>query len=353
MNFGSDNQSGASAQVMDALVRANAGFAGSYGGDEHSKRAVDALREAFGCDLEAHFVVSGTAANCLALASLVRPWQTVICHALAHIGADESTAPEFFTGGARVLPIAQGTGKLTAAALAAHLEATPNVAPHSPQPGAVSIAQCNENGLVYSPVEVAHLASIAHDRGLPLHMDGARFANAVASLGCSPADVTWKAGVDVLSLGGTKGGCLAAEAVLFFNKAQAEHFSHLRKRAGHLLSKGRLFGAQFEAWLAEGHWLALAKHANKQARTLAEKLGALRGVRLAWPVDANELFVAMPHALAHRLQGAGAVFYDWNREALPPSFTLRPDESFVRLVTSHVTTDAEVRRFCQLAAAGA
>jgi threonine aldolase len=346
MYFRSDNQTGASDRVMETLAMANRGTTPGYGDDEWSTRAVDMLKETFGCDLEAFFVLTGTAANSLALSCLVDPWHSILCHAKAHILRDESTAPEFYTGGARLVPISGGDGKLEVRHLEHYFRITEVHAPHNSLAKALSITQAAENGLVYSAGEVASLCEAAHGRGLSVHMDGARFANAVAALGCMPADISWKAGVDVLCLGATKNGGLAAEAVIFFRKGSAEEFSHRRKRGGHLLSKGRLFGAQFLGWLQDGHWLELAGHANGQAARLFSALTSIPGIRLAWPVQANELFVILPVRLAERLLSAGAEFYGWDRGSLPADTTLAADETLIRLVTSFATSDENVDRFC-------
>jgi threonine aldolase len=352
MQFGSDNQTGASPRVMEMLVRANAGHTHGYGNDEWTERAVRALQELFQCDLAAFFVSTGTAANSLALSNLVKPWETTLCHDQAHVLLDESTAHEFFGGGARIRGISRGDGKLEARHLERHLRYAGVEPPHNSQPGAVSVAQASENGLVHTPAELAALCEVAHRHGLRVHMDGARFSNAVASLGCAPADITWKAGVDVLCLGATKNGALAAEAVIFFKSELVQDFIHRRKRSGQLLSKGRLFGAQFVGWLEGGYWLELARHANAQAARLSEGLSSIPGLRIVWPTQANELFVVMPRKVFERLKGAGAEFYEWYVEALPPGTALREGETYVRLVTSFVTTDAHVDEFCAVARAG-
>jgi threonine aldolase len=349
MHFRSDNQTGASDRVLDALARANRGDTAGYGGDQWTAKAIEYLKETFEHDLEAFFVVTGTAANSLALSCLVQPWQAVLSHAQAHVINDESTAPEFFSGGARLVPIARGAGKMTADHVHEHFRGAGCHPPHNAQAAALSVTQATELGLVYEPEELQSLCEAAHAHGLAVHMDGARFANAVAALGCAPADISWRAGVDTLCLGATKNGALAAEAVLFFMKGLAEQFVHRRKRSGHLLSKGRLFGAQFAGWLQDGHWLELAAHANEQAARLAVELAAIPGVRLAWPVQANELFVIVPSVLAERLREAGAEFYDWDRAALPAGTALGEHETLIRMVTSFATRNRDVERFCGLA----
>ena len=342
MHFGSDNAVGACDAVLRALQDANAGPSAGYGADPWSERAADTLRELFEHDAEVFFVATGTAANTLALSCLVRPWQSVLCHAESHVANDESTGPEFVTGGARLVPIGAGAGKLTPAHLDAYFDTAGTLVPHNAHAAALSITQASELGQVYTPTELGALGEAARARDLRLHMDGARFANALAHLGCSPADASWRAGVDVLCLGATKGGALAAEAVIFFDRALADGFIHQRKRTGHLVSKSRLFGAQFCGWLNDGEWLRLAGHANAMAATLAEQLAALPGVRLVWPVQANELFVVLPKPLHERLQAAGAVYYEWPAAGLPAEQRLGDDEVLVRLVTSFATAASDI-----------
>jgi threonine aldolase len=348
MQFGSDNQTGASRQVLDMMEKANSGHTHGYGNDDWTKAAADALRELFACDLEAFFLATGTAANVLALSCMVQPWQAVLCHHQAHILLDESTAPEFFTGGSRLVPISRGDGKITAGHLEHYFMCAGKDVPHNAMAGALSITDSSEMGLVYTPDEVAGLSRAAHERGLRIHMDGARFANAVASLGCAPAELTWKAGIDVLCLGATKCGALAAEAVIFFNRELAETFIHRRKRSGHLLSKGRFLASQFLGWLRNGHWLELAAHANRSASQLSVELSSIPGVSVVWPVQANELFVVMPKRIVSILQEAGAEFYEWYPGALPPGFELGGEEACIRLVTSFITEEDQIWQFVNL-----
>lgn len=348
MQFGSDNQTGASRQVLEMLAVANSDFTPGYGDDHWCAQATEALKDVFGCDLEVFFVATGTAANSLALSCLVQPWETILCHHQAHILQDESTAPEFFSGGARLIPISGKAGRLQLDHLEHYFSLLAGHPPHTPRTGALSIAQVNEIGLVYSLKQVTELCSFAHDHKVHVHMDGARFANAVAALGCSPADLTWKAGVDVLSLGATKCGAMIAEAVLFFNQGLAASFIHRRKQSGHLVSKGRFFGAQFVGWIKNNHWLELASHANGQAQHLAKRLASFSSISLKWPCEANELFVTMPRQLADSLHNSGAEFYQWPPHGLPPEIELDKEDIFTRLVTSFATTDEHIDRFCRL-----
>ncbi len=348
MQFGSDNQTGASLQVLEKLVQANNGFTHGYGDDEWCQQAEKDLEIFFGCPLKVYFVATGTAANSLAISCIMDPWEIILCHHQAHIYQDESTAPEFFTGGGRITPVSRNAGKITVGHLENYFRHMGNEPPHTPRTAALSITQTSEAGQVYTPRELAGLCSFSHDHEMDVHMDGARFATAVASLDCSPADITWKSGVDVLSLGATKCGALAAEAVVFFKPEIAETFVHRRKRSGHLVSKGRLFGAQFVGWLKNDHWLELARHANGQARRLVEKLARFSAITLQWPCAANELFLTMPAKLSTLLHDKGAEFYEWPHHGLPAGVELSEDEVFVRLVTSFVTSDEHIDQFCEL-----
>lgn len=349
MQFGSDNQTGASQAVLDMLLKANTGYTHGYGNDEWSNKAVGLLQQVFECDLEAFFVSTGTAANSLALSCMIQPWQSVLCHKQAHILSDESTAPEFFTGGGRIIAISRGAEKLMPDHVEQHFSVCGTDDPHNPRAGALSITQASETGLVYTPEEIKALSSAAHKKGLRVHMDGARFANAAAALHCSPAELTWKAGVDVLCLGATKCGALAAEAVVFFKRDLAQGFIHRRKRSGHLLSKGRFFGAQFVGWLQNGHWLQLAGHANQQAARLASELSLNPLVHIVWPVQANEVFAVVPRLLAQSLREAGAEFYEWYPESLPATCVFSETDVLIRLVTSFTTEEQHITRFCSLA----
>jgi len=351
MNFGSDNQSGVSSQVLESLITASSGNASSYGNDEWTKQAEHALSEAFDHKVRAFFVATGTAANCLALSALAKPWDAILCHSQAHIAIDEVSAPELFTGGARLIPVDTDSGKITVKDFQDVLNRLPADRPHNVSVSALSVTQATENGLVYDSSELRQLANVAHERGIYVHMDGARFSNAVASLGCEPADISWKAGVDVLCLGASKNGALAAEAVVFFNDALADDFDMRRKRAGQLISKGRLFGSQFTAWLKDDHWLELARGANDTAQYLSAALRRFDAIRPTWPVQANEVFVAMNRDLFGRLKSAGVRCSDWYPNSLPKSITLRDDELPVRFVTSWSSTRSEVDALAKLLAA--
>lgn len=350
MNFISDNLAGASAPVLQAMLAANDGFAAAYGNDAWTKRVEALFADLFEREVAVFLVTSGTAANALALASLVQPWGAVLCHHEAHVAADECGAPEFFSGGAKIVGLPGDGCKLAPDVVADQLSRMRPDSLHQVQPQLLSITQATECGLVYRPDEIAALKAAIAPRGLKLHMDGARFANAVARLGCSPAELTWKAGVDVLSFGGTKNGALAAEAVVFFEPKAAAEMPWRRKRAGHTLSKGRLIGAQFEGLLADGHWLDLAGHANAMADKLATGIAALGSIRLAWPSEANEVFAILPAARRDQLRTRGVQFLDWADGALPEGERLAPGETIGRFVCSFATRPDEVEQLLAIIA---
>lgn len=351
MNFISDNLAGASAPVMQAMAAANDGFATAYGNDAWTKRVEALFAELFEREVAVFLVTSGTAANALALAGMVQPWGAVLCHHEAHIAADECGAPEFFTGGAKIVGLPGDGCKLTPEVVTDQLARMHAGAVHQVQPQLLSITQATECGLVYTAAEIAALKQAIAPRGLKLHMDGARFANAVAALGCTPAEITWKAGVDVLSFGGTKNGAFAAEAVIVFDPADAGEMPWRRKRAGHTLSKGRLIGAQFEGLLAGGHWLDLARHANAMAKRLADAVAAAGKLQLAWACEANEVFLVLPPSAQAALAAQGVQYIAWSGDALPERERLRDGEVVGRFVCSFATRAEDVDRLAAVLAA--
>jgi threonine aldolase len=283
-----------------------------------------------------YLVATGTAANSLALSLVCPPWGVVFCEADAHVERDECGAPEFFTGGAKLAGIAGDHGRIDPGALARALERTRNGDVHGVQYGALSLTNVTEAGTVYTPPEIAALTAVAHAKGMPCHLDGARFANALLATGATPAEMTWKAGIDVLSLGGTKNGLMGAEAVVVFDPAKDWELQLRRKRSGHLASKMRYIAAQFDGWLEGGLWMDLARQANAMAARLASGLAALPGVRLMHPVQANMMFVEWPAGTHARLKAAGAVYYAW---------TAPEGREAARLVCSWSTTEADVDQF--------
>jgi threonine aldolase len=311
MNFASDNTSGAAPEIMAALMRANDGYAMGYGDDKVTARARQQLRDVFEAPEAVVYLVStGTAANALALSVYCPPWGAVFCHTHAHIAEDECGAPEFYTGGAKLVLVPGEHGKMTPESLGQTIARTGTGGVHGVQRGMVSITNVTEAGTVYTPAEVAALAAVAKGHGLPAHLDGARFANALVATGASAADMTWKAGVDVLSFGGTKNGCLGVEAVVMFDPAKAWEFELRRKRGGHLSSKNRYLAAQMEAYLTDDLWLRLARQANAMGAHLVDGLRQMNDVALMHPAEANISFPHFPPGTHARAQGAGAVYYD-------------------------------------------
>lgn len=349
MNFSSDNVTGAHPRIVAALAEAAAaGPMPAYGADPITERLSARLAEVFEHEVAVFPVATGTAANALALSALCPPWGGVLAGDESHVEVDECGAVEAIAG-ARIMTVPAPDGKLTPAALAARIAPIRRGDQHQVQPAAVSITQATEWGTVYDPAEVAAIAAFCRAESLRLHMDGARFANALAGLGCSPAEVTWKAGVDVLSFGATKNGALAAEAVVFFDTALAENFLFRRKRAGHLFSKMRFLSAQLVAYLEDGLWLKNAAHANAAAQRLALGLIDLAGVELEHPIDANEIFVRLPLAVAERISRAGFHFYPWGA---PPADPLT-EAGLYRMVTAFDTDLALVDALIAAAAAPA
>jgi threonine aldolase len=351
MWFTSDNAGPAHPAIIEAIARANTGYAASYGEDEAMARVTARLRDVFEAPEAAVFLVAtGTAANALTLACLCPPWATVYCHRNAHVEEDECGAPEFYTGGAKLTPLDGDDGRITPEALEHALALTARGGVHNVQKGALSLTNATEAGTVYSSDAVAELTAIARAAGLPVHMDGARLANALAALGCTPAELTWKAGVDALSFGGTKNGLIGVEAVVLFDPARAWEFELRRKRGGHLFSKHRFLSAQMEAYLADGLWLELAARANAAAAGLSRGLSRLPGARILHPTEANMVFASWPRAGHDAAQAAGARYYPW-------TFSPRldaPEEPApsARLVCNWATTETEIADFLAAVRAG-
>jgi threonine aldolase len=331
LRFFSDNTSSACPELIAALNAANHGLARAYGDDELTQRLDHTLGEFFGTSVRAFAVTTGTAANALALATLSPPYGAIFAHAEAHIAVDECGAPGFFTGGAQLVLLPGEHGRLAAATLAAALGAH-RVDVHTLQPAALSLTQATELGTVYRPEQIAELAARAHGHGLKVHMDGARFANALVHLGCHPGDVTWRAGIDVLSFGATKNGALGAEAVVFFDAALVRDFELRRKRAGHLLSKSRYVAAQLLAYVESGVWQRNATRTNRLAQDIARAAGAA----LLHPVEANEVFLGLGVARREALRAAGFEFYDWGA----------PSAGEARLVVSWDQPEGDVAALC-------
>lgn len=355
MDFASDNAAGASAPILDALIAANAGFSPAYGADSFTARAEKMLADLFEKDIAVFLVATGTGANALALSAIAPPFGAIFCHEEAHIIADECGAPEMMTAGAKLVGMEGAAGKITPEGLSAMLARYPAGLVKQVQPAALSLSQATECGTVYTPGEISALAGLARAAGCRVHMDGARFTNALLRLGCTPAQMTWRAGIDVLSFGATKNGALACEAVIFFDPALARDFAFRRKRAGHTLSKGRLLGAQMAAYLENDHWRANAAHANAMAARLGDGLAAIPGCRLPWPREVNEVFAILPRTADAALKAAGARYYDWGARSLTADQAPGRDACFVRLIASFATRAEDVDRFLAIvrAAAGA
>ncbi|ANP45406.1 threonine aldolase family protein [Candidatus Viadribacter manganicus] len=306
MNFRSDNTAPAAPEIIAALTRVNEGAASAYGEDQWSKLLDEKFSALFERDVRVFTVASGTAANAISVASLTAPWGAVLCHRESHIECDECGATEFYSGGAKLVLIDGDGAKVSPEALSEAISRNDRGV-HSVKPFAVSVSQATERGAVYQPSEIAALGKVAKDAGLGVHMDGARFGNAVAALGCRPADVTWRAGVDLLSFGATKNGAITAEAIVCFDPARAEEIARRRKRSGHLLSKGRFVAAQLLAYLEDDLWLRLARRSNALAAQLAHAASSY----LSHPAETNQIFIKPGAAALERLRAAGAEFYDW------------------------------------------
>jgi threonine aldolase len=332
VNFCSDNVTGVAPEIMAALVAANHGAAMPYGKDDCTQRLDAQFSELFETDVVVFPVATGSAANALALSVMTPPYGAIYCHAQSHINLKECGAPEFYTSGAKLVALPGADGKIGATDLAAALNGAGIEEVDRVQPAAVSLSQVNEVGAVYSTDEISKVASVTHERGLHLHMDGARLANAAVSLGCTPAEMTWKAGVDVLSFGATKNGAMAAEAVVFFNRDLAQTFGYRRKRSGHLFSKMRFLSVQLEAFITDDLWLRNAAIANQMALKLAQGLTVLPGAKLCYPTQANEIFIELPDRVIKGLLAEGFQFYQWKRE----------NSTIIRLVTAFNTKDEDV-----------
>ena len=338
MNFLSDTTAPAHPDLLAALSEANDGFAPSYGADPVSARVKTRLKDLFETDLEVLFATAGTASNALALSVLAPPDSIILCHDEAHIHRDERGAPEFFTGGAKLVPLHGDHAKIDPSGLVADLGSWPADFVHATPPSVLSISQLNEAGGAHTIDELDALIAPAQSAGLAIHMDGARFANALAALECSPAEMSWKRGVDALCLGATKNGAMAAEAVILFPSVM-DRFQALQarqKRGGHMLPKMRYVAAQFDAWLHDDLWLKLARDANDAGRRLAQGLSALPGCALAHPCDGNEVFAQLSAEVVERLRKAGAGFYAW------------PDGS-ARFVASWCTSDEDIEAILRAA----
>ena len=309
LQFASDNTAGICPEALEAFNLANGGFAASYGNDEATFQVCEQLRRLFDADAEIFFVFNGTAANSIALASLCQSYQAVVCSDIAHVETDECGAPEFFSNGSKLLSSVSRLGKLTSSGV--HEVITRRTDVHYPRPRVVTLTQSTELGTVYQKGEISGISRVAKEHGLKVHMDGARFANAVAALKVKPAEITWQAGVDVLCFGGTKMGLPIGEAIVFFDRRLGEEFAYRCKQAGQLASKMRFLSAPWLAMIRDGVWIGHASHANAMARRLAERVAVIPGAELLIPTEANGVFVNLPDEARERLKAKGWAFYSF------------------------------------------
>ncbi len=349
MYFGSDNWSGCTPKINEALAKASFGAVPAYGASEIDKRAEARFAEIFERECAVLFVATGTAANSLALALTMKPGGIAIAHQGAHVVEDECGGPEFMMGGGRIETVGGANGRIDPQGLSAKLKNFDPPFLHHGRATALTITQATECGTVYSVEEIGALSEQAKRIGLGVHMDGARFANALVHLDVSPAEMTWKAGVDMVSFGGTKNGCWCAEALVVFDPGKRQEAEYLRKRSGQLFSKSRFIAAQFNAYLDDDNWLTTARHSNGMAARLSAAIQRSASVRLAWESQANEVFMVAGKQTEDRLRQAGAHFYEWHT---PDWMVKKPgaSEAVYRLVTSFATTDEEVERFASLIA---
>ena len=332
VKFASDNVAGACPEVLDAVIKANEGDSTPYGNDQISTELQDKFSEIFEKEVIVFPTASVTAAKALALSTMTPSFGNIYCHKLSHINTDECGAPEFYTGGGKLVTLQGVKGKITANELDESITGAGIV--HHTQPSSVSITQVCETGEVYQLDEIKKISDVTHKHNLNMHMDGARFANALVSLDCSPAEMTWKSGIDVLSFGATKNGCLAAEAIIFFKPELVGNLPFLMKRAGHLLSKMSFVSAQLDAYITNEVWLRNAKHANAMGKKLSQGLDKHKNIELAYPTDANEIFVKIPKDIIDQLNSEGYTINDdeWDGKA-------------VRLVTAWNTNLSDIETF--------
>ena len=335
IKFASDNVAGACPEVLDAILKANDGDSAPYGNDDWSKSLQEKFSEIFEKEVIVYPTVSGTAANALALSALTPVFGNIYCHRLSHINTDECGAPEFYTGGAKLVTLKGVNGKITSQELSDNVGGVGVV--HHTQPSVASITQLCETGEAYHLDEIKDISETAHKHNLKMHMDGARFANALVSLGATPAEMTWKSGIDVLSFGATKNGCIAAEAIIFFKPELVGNLPFLMKRSGHLLSKMRFVSAQLEAYISNDVWLRNAKHANKMGKKLSEGLNSNPNIELTYPTHANEVFAKFPRPIIEHLNSEG---YKMNEEEL--------DGNSVRLVAAWNTEESDVDQLLEI-----
>lgn len=347
MLFASDNWSGVAPEISQALHHHSTGMAKSYGSSDLDRSIEARFNDIFEMEVSVFFVGTGTAANSLAIAATMKPGGIVFCHNEAHVVANEGGAPEFLSGGGRLATVGGHHGKMDPDLLDHAASEVPATFNHLGQGTMITMTQVSEAGTIYSLDETAALGEVAKKHNLPLHMDGARFANALVELDCSPAEMTWKRGVDMVSFGGTKNGCWCAEALIVFNRDLVSHFQFVRKRAGHLFSKTRFISAQFEAYLENNLWLDLARHSNSIGKQLEEVITKSNRVRLAWPGGSNQVFFIADKAHAEQMLEAGAAFYPF---PTPKGMDeeVGENEHVYRLVAAFSSTSGDVEKFAEL-----
>lgn len=345
MHFASDNWAGVHPAIAARLSEQAEGFATPYGVSSYDSEIERRFNEIFERDVAVFFVATGTAANSLALTLVAKPGGLVFAHRDAHMVVDECGAPEYLSGQLRFVAIDGPIGKMDAARLRSKIEHLGDSDLYGGRPNAISVTQATEAGTLYSLAELDAVADVAAEFNLPLHMDGARFANAIASLGCTPAEMTWKRGVDMLSFGGTKNGCWCAEAVVLFDTAKARDFAFVRKRAAQLFSKSRFVSAQFDAYFHDGLWLKIASQSNSMAAQVAKIIAESSSARLAWKPQSNEVFAIISKTMVAALKTRGVVFYDW---PAPSDVEISEGEQLCRFVTCSATTAEDIRGFSQI-----
>lgn len=343
MHFASDNWAGAHSAISESLSAAATQHGPAYGASDLDKAVTARFCEIFERDVAVYFVGTGTAANALAMTTAARPGGVAFCHREAHMIADECGAPEYFSGGARLCPVDGSLGRMDPDELSRAIARYPADFVHAGQPMAISLTQATEIGTVYSLDDIRAISAIAKDHGLPLHMDGARFANALSALDCTSADMTWKSGIDLLSFGGTKNGCWCAEALVVFEPDRWPQLPFIHKRAAQLFSKSRFIAAQFDAYLGQDLWLDLARHANTMAGALATVFREGPTTRLAWEPAANEVFAVIDAATARKLAAAGATFHPWTWPH-GDAYDRNDGENLYRFVASFATTEDDISR---------
>ena len=347
MMFVSDNWSGVAPEISEALAKHGDGMAIAYGDSELDRRIEETIARIFECECDVYFVGTGTAANSLASAAVAKPGGVVFCHDEAHVVANEGGAPEFFTSGNRLKPVGGDFGMIDPEKLEQMVLQYPKQFNHLGQGTLVTLTQSTEAGTIYSPSHIQALTKVAKANKLAVHMDGARFANALVELECTPAEMTWKSDVDMVSFGGTKNGCWCAEALLVFNPELSDQIKFLRKRMGHLFSKTRFISAQFEAYFKNDLWLRLARHSNAMGKSLANIIRISNKLRLAWPTDSNQVFVVAERAYAESLMELGAQFYPFPAPRALGS-SIAPDEGVYRMVTSFSSSEEDLSAFEKL-----